>query len=97
LAPEGVIAFCRGRIGELKIPRHVFVVDELPMTVERQGAEGQAAGRGARCASAERSHLRRLDVLTVLVAVPRGTLSTTSIAASTRRVRGRDHRETERP
>jgi len=32
VAPEGVIAFCRGRIASFKIPRHVFVVDELPMT-----------------------------------------------------------------
>jgi len=27
-----VIAFCRGRIASFKIPRHVFVVGELPMT-----------------------------------------------------------------
>src|SRR2546427_1026285 len=32
LAPEGVIAFCRGRIASFKIPRHVIVVDEMPMT-----------------------------------------------------------------
>jgi fatty-acyl-CoA synthase len=32
VAPEGVIAFCRGRIASFKIPRHVIVVDELPMT-----------------------------------------------------------------
>ena len=30
--PDGLIAFCRGRIASFKIPRHVFVVDELPMT-----------------------------------------------------------------
>ena len=30
--PDDVIAFCRGRIASFKIPRHVFVVDELPMT-----------------------------------------------------------------
>jgi len=28
----GVLAHCRGRIASFKIPRHVFVVDELPMT-----------------------------------------------------------------
>jgi len=27
-----LIAFCRGRIASFKIPRHAFVVDELPMT-----------------------------------------------------------------
>jgi fatty-acyl-CoA synthase len=32
VAPDGLIAFCRGRIASFKIPRHVFVVDELPMT-----------------------------------------------------------------
>jgi fatty-acyl-CoA synthase len=32
VAPGGLIAFCRGRIASFKIPRHVFVVDELPMT-----------------------------------------------------------------
>jgi len=32
LAPDELIAFCRGRIASFKIPRHVFVVDELPMT-----------------------------------------------------------------
>ena len=32
VAPEGLIAFCRGRIASFKAPRHVFVVDELPMT-----------------------------------------------------------------
>jgi fatty-acyl-CoA synthase len=32
VAPDGVTAFCRGRIASFKIPRHVFVVDELPMT-----------------------------------------------------------------
>ncbi len=30
--PDDVIAFCRGRIASFKIPRHVFVVGELPMT-----------------------------------------------------------------
>jgi fatty-acyl-CoA synthase len=29
---DDLIAFCRGRIASFKIPRHVFVVDELPMT-----------------------------------------------------------------
>ena len=32
VAADGVIAFCRGRIASFKIPRHVFVVNELPMT-----------------------------------------------------------------
>jgi len=32
VAPHELIAFCRGRIASFKIPRHVFVVDELPMT-----------------------------------------------------------------
>jgi fatty-acyl-CoA synthase len=32
VAPDELIAFCRGRIASFKIPRHVFVVDELPMT-----------------------------------------------------------------
>ncbi len=30
--PDGLIAFCRGRIASFKIPRHVLIVDELPMT-----------------------------------------------------------------
>jgi fatty-acyl-CoA synthase len=29
---ESLIAFCRGRIASFKIPRHIFIVDELPMT-----------------------------------------------------------------
>ena len=29
---EEVIAHCRGQIASFKIPRHVFLVDELPMT-----------------------------------------------------------------
>ncbi|MGH7302188.1 MAG: AMP-binding protein, partial [Candidatus Rokuibacteriota bacterium] len=32
VAADELIAFCRGRIASFKIPRHVFVVDELPMT-----------------------------------------------------------------
>jgi fatty-acyl-CoA synthase len=32
VAPDTLIAFCRSRIASFKIPRHVFVVDELPMT-----------------------------------------------------------------
>jgi fatty-acyl-CoA synthase len=32
VARDELIAFCRGRIASFKIPRHVFVVDELPMT-----------------------------------------------------------------
>jgi fatty-acyl-CoA synthase len=32
VAPDDLIAFCRGRIAGFKIPRRVFVVDELPMT-----------------------------------------------------------------
>ncbi len=33
LAPEDVAAFCRGRIAHYKVPKHVRIVDELPMTV----------------------------------------------------------------
>jgi fatty-acyl-CoA synthase len=29
---DDLLAFCRGRIASFKIPRHAFVVDELPMT-----------------------------------------------------------------
>ena len=32
VTPDELIAFCRGRIASFKIPRRVFVVDELPMT-----------------------------------------------------------------
>ena len=32
VAGDELIAFCRGRIASFKIPRHVFLVDELPMT-----------------------------------------------------------------
>jgi fatty-acyl-CoA synthase len=32
VVPDDLIAFCRGRIASFKIPRHAFVVDELPMT-----------------------------------------------------------------
>ena len=33
LAPEDVVAFCRGRIAHFKVPKHVRIVEELPMTV----------------------------------------------------------------
>jgi fatty-acyl-CoA synthase len=33
LDPEAVREFCRGRIAHYKVPRHVVVVDEFPMTV----------------------------------------------------------------
>ncbi len=33
LAPEDVVAFCSGRIAHYKVPKHVRIVDELPMTV----------------------------------------------------------------
>ena len=33
LTPEEVIAFCNGQISHFKVPRHVRIVDELPMTV----------------------------------------------------------------
>jgi len=29
---EEIISYCRGQIASFKIPRHVVVVDELPMT-----------------------------------------------------------------
>jgi acyl-CoA synthetase (AMP-forming)/AMP-acid ligase II len=32
VAPESLIVFCRGRIASFKIPRYVFVLEELPMT-----------------------------------------------------------------
>ena len=32
VAADDLIAFCRGRIASFKIPRHVFIVEELPMT-----------------------------------------------------------------
>jgi fatty-acyl-CoA synthase len=32
VVPDDLLAFCRGRIASFKIPRHAFVVDELPMT-----------------------------------------------------------------
>ena len=33
LTPEDVTAFCDGRIAHFKVPKHVRIVDELPMTV----------------------------------------------------------------
>ena len=33
LQPEDVTAFCRGQIAHFKVPKHVRIVDELPMTV----------------------------------------------------------------
>ena len=33
LTPEDVVAFCAGRIAHFKVPKHVRIVDELPMTV----------------------------------------------------------------
>ncbi len=33
LGPEDVIAFCSGRIAHYKVPKHVRIVNELPMTV----------------------------------------------------------------
>ena len=33
LGPKDVIAFCSGRIAHYKVPKHVRIVDELPMTV----------------------------------------------------------------
>ena len=32
LTPEDVLAFCRGKIASFKAPRHVLLVQELPMT-----------------------------------------------------------------
>ena len=33
LAPEDVIGFCAGQIAHFKVPKHVRIVDDLPMTV----------------------------------------------------------------
>ena len=33
LRPEDVVEFCRGRIAHFKVPKHVRIVEELPMTV----------------------------------------------------------------
>ena len=33
LTPEDVVGFCAGRIAHFKVPKHVRIVDELPMTV----------------------------------------------------------------
>ena len=33
LTPEDVVGFCAGRIAHYKVPKHVRIVDELPMTV----------------------------------------------------------------
>ena len=33
LAPEEVIAFCDGQIAHFKVPKHVRIVEELPMAV----------------------------------------------------------------
>jgi len=33
LAPEDVVEFCRGQIAHFKVPKHVRIVEELPMTV----------------------------------------------------------------
>src|SRR4029078_6462510 len=32
VSAEHVIAHCRGRIASFKIPRHVFLIDDFPMT-----------------------------------------------------------------
>src|SRR4029450_9673818 len=32
VSESDVLAYCRGRIAGFKIPRHVFLVDEFPMT-----------------------------------------------------------------
>ena len=33
LTPEDVIGFCAGQIAHFNVPKHVRIVDELPMTV----------------------------------------------------------------
>jgi len=32
LAQADLLEYCRGRIASFKVPRHVFLVDEFPMT-----------------------------------------------------------------
>jgi fatty-acyl-CoA synthase len=32
ISSEGVLDLCRGKVASFKIPRHVFFVDEFPMT-----------------------------------------------------------------
>jgi fatty-acyl-CoA synthase len=52
LAPHDVIAYCRGKIAGFKVPRHVLLVEELPMTSSgkvqkaklREAAKRQLAG-----------------------------------------------------
>ena len=71
LTPEEVIAFCNGQIAHFKVPRHVRIVGELPMTVTGKpqkfvmrnrdaevDGEGGVCGRGAESLSyaSERRH-----------------------------------------
>jgi fatty-acyl-CoA synthase len=53
LTADEILAGCRGRIASFKIPRHVFVVDALPMTssgkIQKSALRERAAqilGRG---------------------------------------------------
>ena len=36
LTPEDVIAFCEGQIAHFNVPKHMRIVDDMPMTVTRK-------------------------------------------------------------
>ena len=41
--PDELIAWCREHMANYKVPRHVEVVDALPLNASGQGAEVRAA------------------------------------------------------
>ena len=56
LTLEKVIAFCEGQIAHFKVPQHVRIVDELPMTVTGKPSEVRHAGvdgEGGACGGGE--------------------------------------------
>src|SRR5262249_10499307 len=57
VVPDELIAFCRGRIASFKIPRHVFVVDEFPMT-----SSGKVQKARLREMARERLRQRRVTI-----------------------------------